>query len=175
MVPIIKYHPSPELAVRPLYENLDVRSILDVGAGRGGVFDMGYWQGRIMERCHACDLYWMKELPANWNVRVGVNVEELTKFYPRKSFDMVQCMEVLEHVARPLASIVQLCEVARKFVLISTTDEESHKGEEQKEIEKINPGQKYIGRPSPEELMQLGFTVRLAEQNPGQLVAWQYL
>lgn len=172
-LPTIAYHPSPELAVRPLYEDMDIKSLLDVGAGQGGVFDQGFWDWRRMDRKEACDLFWIRDMPADWHQRIGVDVQFLTKHYAPKSFDMVQCMEVLEHVPDPRKALEQLCTVARKFVLISSADEEHHRGEEQAHIEQINPVQRYIRQPSVSDLKELGFTVRVAEASMRQLVAWR--
>lgn len=174
-IPTIEYHPSPEKATRPLHEHLDIRSILDVGAGMGGVFDEAYWTARPMAKCDACDIFWMKALPPKWSMRTGVDVQELSKHYPLKSYDMVQCMEVLEHVPNPRRALEELCKVARKFVLISSADEMHHVGEEQARIEKINVAQKYIKQPSIEDLRELGFVVRVTAYNLRQIVAWRVL
>ena len=38
-LPIFEYYPRKELAIRELVEPLGINSLLDVGAGHGGVFD----------------------------------------------------------------------------------------------------------------------------------------
>jgi SAM-dependent methyltransferase len=172
-VPTIDYFPSPEMAVRPLYEDLGITSLLDVGAGRGGVFDMACWDWRRMERKEACDLTWLRDMPDDWHQMTGVDVQRLTQFYKPKSFDMVQCMEVLEHVPNTRKALEELCKVARKFVLISSGDEEHHRGHEQTAIEKVNPAQKYIGQPAISDLRELGFIVRVTSYNRRQIVAWR--
>lgn len=174
-VPTIEYHPSPEMAVRPLYDKLPIRSILDVGAGHGGIFDKGYWDGREMDRREACDIFWIRPMEGPWVVRTGVDVCNLTAHYAPKSFDFVQCMEVLEHVADPWKAMNELCRVARQFILISSADEEHHKGPEQERIEKINPHQKYRSQPLVKELKEIGFEVRVDAGTRRQLVAWRYV
>src|SRR5205809_596468 len=129
-IPTIEYYPMPEMAVRPLHSRLSITSILDVGSGRGGVFDQGYWDERPMSRKETCDIHWLKATNGSWNMQVGVDVTQLTQYYEPKSFDMVQCMEVLEHVADSRKALEQLCTVAKKFVLISSADEMHHIGEE---------------------------------------------
>lgn len=172
-IPTIDYSPSPELVVRPLYEQLGIRSILDVGAGHGGIFDKAFWDSQPMERREACDIYWMRDMGRGWSARVGVDACELSKHYGCKSFDMVQCLEVLEHIPDSRKALEELCAVARKLVLISSADELHHLGDEQERIEQFNRFQKYVKQPSIDALRDLGFEIRVDSRSRRQIVAWK--
>lgn len=176
-LPTVPYYfdPGPEVFVRTLHEPLGVRSILDVGAGHGGVFDYGYWDGRDMDRREACDIHWIRPMSDRWTTKIGVDAQELTKHYEEKSFDYVQCTEVLEHVPDPTAALKEFIKVARKLVFITSADEMHHMGAEQEAVEKVNKHQKYILQPSVKDLVNLGFTVRVDNYNQRQLIAWKFL
>lgn len=173
-VKTIEYYPNPELVIRKLHEGLEIKSILDAGAGHGGVFDFAYWSERPMERRAACDLFWLRDMPG-WETKTGVDVTELSKHYPPKSVDYVQCMEVLEHVPRNAVALESLCDVATKLVVITSADETHHWGPEQERIEGINPHQKYLKQPSIKDLEDLGFEVRVEHLERRQIIAWKYL
>lgn len=170
-----EYYYNPEEKMRKIYGDLDIKSILDVGAGHGGVFDFGYWTNKQMERREACDLNWIRDMGIGWETKIGVNVENLTDFYPEKSFDIVQCIETLEHVPNTRKALEELCKVAKKFVFITSADESHHWGPEQEAIEKINPYQKYILQPSIDDLKELGFEVYVEHLERKQIVAWKIM
>jgi SAM-dependent methyltransferase len=171
-LPTVKLQPFPEGFWRALHEKIEVRSLLDVGAGHGGVHDYGYWDTRVdVLTREACDLTWIRPMGSKWSTRVGVDVQRLSEFYPPKSFDIVQCFEVLEHVPEPRRALEALCAVARKMVLISSADEMHHQGPEQEAIEKINPAQAYVGQPKVADLVELGFDVWVDAESQRQLLA----
>lgn len=175
-LPTVRLHPTPELFYRTLHEPLGITSVLDVGSGHGGVFDVGYWNFRPgMLRLETCDLFRCRDTPPQWKVRNGVDVCRLTDFYAPASFDLVQCMEVLEHVACTRRALEQLCKVARKLVMISSADEMHHMGPGQEACERVNPAQRYIAQPRVADLLELGFTVRVEETARRQLVAWRII
>ena len=114
----------------------------------------------------------------------GVDVQRLTDFYPRKSFDYVQCMEVLEHVPDTRAALEQLTLVARKLVVITSADEAYHgyddegnfdEGSQQAVWQRRNPYQRYFGQPLVSDLQELGFEVLVEEKARRQLIAWSGL
>lgn len=43
-VQTMTYYPNPESQARKLFEGLKFESILDVGTGHGGVFDLDFWE-----------------------------------------------------------------------------------------------------------------------------------
>lgn len=170
-----EFYYNPEEKMRKIYGDLGIKSILDVGAGQGGVFDFAYWTEREMENREACDLNWIRDMGDKWKTQIGVNVENLTDFYPEKSFDMVQCIETLEHVPNTRKALEELCKVARKFVFITSADETCHQGAEQEKFEALNPYQKYILQPSIDDLKELGFEVHVEHLEKRQIVAWKIM
>jgi len=171
-VPTIQMYPYPELNKRKIFEGINFDSILDVGAGHGGVFDLDYWEKNNTSRKEACDIFWIRPMPNGWTTKTGVDVMELDKHYKENEFDFVQCCETLEHVANPKLALQQLKRVARKAVFLSSADEMHHIGEEQLAIEKENPNQAYRGQPSVEDMVELGFTVMVEAEEKRQLFAW---
>ena len=171
-VPIINWYPNPEQSKRKLFEKIDCCSILDVGAGHGGVFDLEFWEKKGNVKKEACDIYWIRGMPSGWSLRTGVDVQELEKHYKPNEFDFVQCCEVLEHVPNSKKALEQLVKIAKKAVFITSADEMHHQGEEQENIEKINKYQAYIKQPSVEDMLSLGFQVRVEHFEKRQLIAW---
>lgn len=172
-VPTIQYYPNPEIKARELFKNLKLTSILDVGAGHGGVFDLDFWQKNPdTVRRVACDIHWIRPMPDNWVTQIGVNVLELDKHYSENEFDFVQCIETLEHVPNNKIALEQLVKVAKKAVFITSADEIHHEGPEQEAIEKINKYQAYLEQPKIEDLLSLGFNVRVESDHKRQIIAW---
>lgn len=174
-VPTFDYYPNPELRARSLHAHIDCRSILDVGAGHGGVFDKEFWDKRDMDTREACDIFWIRPMGPGWFTKTKVDACELTKHYPEKSFDFVQCIETLEHIPDSAKALRELCKIATKFIFITSADEGHHRGPEQAAIEKINEHQKYVVQPSVKVMKELGFDVRVETTVKRQLIAWKYL
>jgi len=91
-VQIMSYYPNPEINARKLFEGIEFNSILDVGAGHGGVFDLDFWQKNNSERREACDIHWIRDLPKEWNFKLGVDVTKLSDHYKENEFDFWQCL-----------------------------------------------------------------------------------
>jgi SAM-dependent methyltransferase len=170
-VATMDYYPHPETRKRELFSGLEFESVLDVGAGHGGVFDIAFWENKAIRK-EACDIFWMREHPKDWKTTIGVNVLELDKFYGENEFDFVQCTEVLEHVEDSRLALEQLVRVAKKAVFITSADEVHHVGEEQDAIEKFNKYQAYVKQPKIEDLVELGFEVRVDSPSKRQIIAW---
>lgn len=167
------YYPHPEMKMREIFKGIEFRSILDVGAGHGGVFDIARWNDDpTVVRREACDIHWIRPMPAFWTTKIGVDVQELDKHYGKDEFDYVQCCEVLEHVPDNRKALEQLVRVAKKAVFISSADEMHHIGPEQEAIEKINVHQKYVAQPKISDLRELGFTTYVTSDAMRQIVAW---
>ncbi len=167
---------EPEKTIRSLWAHLSIESVLDVGAGHGGVFDFGYLTAlpQLVKK-EACDIHWIRPMEGGWKTKIGVNVMELSKHYGVREFDYVSSYECLEHVENPELALEQLCYVANKIVIITSGDEMSHQGEEQAAIEKINPHQAYRRQPKVDKLLELGFEVRVDEDTRRRLIAWRYI
>jgi SAM-dependent methyltransferase len=168
-LPVVGFN---EEFARVLRADIDVDSILDVGAGHGGVFDYHYWDALPMGRREACDIHWIRPMSERWCVRLGVDAQALP--YADGEFDVVQCMEVLEHVEDPRRALEELVRVARKFVVISSADETHHEGPEQEAIERTNVHQRYRMQPKVADLDALGFRV-CVDASRRQLIAWKYV
>jgi len=169
----ITYYPDKELVARKLFEGIEFTSILDVGAGHGGVFDLDRWErDPKVTRKEACDLFWIRTMPEGWITRLEVDACELDKHYQPNSFDFVQCCEVLEHIPDNKRALEQLVKVAKKAVFITSADEMHHIGPEQEAIEKFNKHQAYVGQPKIKDLEDLGFEVRVTDDAMRQIVAW---
>ena len=72
-------------------------------------------------------------------------------------------------------ALEQLVKVAKKIVFITSADEIHHLGPEQEAIEKINKYQTYSKQPSIEDLLDLGFEVRIEEKQKRQIIAWKII
>ncbi len=171
-LPVIDYYPRPELFHNGLLDKITFDSVLDVGAGHGGVFNIDRWKSA--KRREACDIFHVRDTPDWWTVRDGVDVCELLAHYERGSFGVVQCTEVLEHVHNTRLALENLVAVAAKFVFITSADETHHEGEPQARIQAINPAQTYVKQPSVSDLRELGFTVVVDNERGRQLIAWLY-
>lgn len=171
-LPVLDFNEVLLRAVRDVQLTAPVTSVLDVGAGHGGVYDYGYWDAQPMVRREACDLHWIRPMSERWVTRLGVDVHELP--YATREFDVVQCMEVLEHVENPRRALEELVRVARYFVVVSSADEMHHQGPEQEAIERSNPHQRYIAQPTVEDLHACGFHVCVGPDRR-QLIAWKVL
>ena len=169
----IHYYPNPEVFWRKIHAPLGVESILDVGAGHGGVLDYGYWTSLANVKKVACDIEWIRPMDPSWKIDLKVDARELSKFYGENSFDVVQCFETLEHIKESDQVIEELVKVAKKAVFITSCDEGHHQGPEQDALEKLNPYQAYVGQPSIETLERLGFTVGVEHFEKRQIVAWK--
>jgi len=166
-------HPSPETTVRGMIDVLvgldQIDSILDVGSGHGGVFDHGFWTQAHLSHRGTCDIHAVREMkrglgytrrrrrPAAHRLLAG-----------RIASDLVQCMEVLEHVPDSRTALEQLCAVARRLVIITSDDELVHgynahgdfdDTSVQAQMERINPYQRYVAQPRVSDLHELGFAV----------------
>ena len=187
-LPTIVMYPAPEETIRGVIRQTvglhNVRSILDVGSGHGGVFDYDFWTRWPVARRTTCDIHSVREMAPVWEQRVGVDAHRLSDVFAPQSFDLVQCMEVLEHVAAPRTVLEQLCLVARKLVVVTSADEmyhgydeqgRFHEESEQAQIERVNPHQRYRGQPRVSDLRALGFDVRVEATGRRQLVAWKVI
>ena len=74
----ITYYPGPERVAREIFKDLELTSILDVGAGHGGVFDLERWDtDPKVIRKEACDLFWIRAMPAGWHGVKGLDSKRL--------------------------------------------------------------------------------------------------
>lgn len=109
--------------VTNLVTPLSLSSVLDAGCG----------EGETLERLRAllpadvtgfdnnpeCVAFVQHRFPA-----YRFSVEDIYRLpYPDSSFDLVLCLEVLEHLAEPNRALAELCRVARRDIVISVPNE----------------------------------------------------
>lgn len=85
------------------------KSVLDVGCGLGGGLDV------LAKAAAAADGQDLDPRLARDDVTIGP-VEEI----PDKSFDVVTCIDVIEHVEQDEAFVLQLGRIARETVFVTT-------------------------------------------------------
>lgn len=175
-VPAYEIYGSPghlEETLRSIWNRvMPIDSVLDVGAGHGGCIDKNYWDNQNIRRV-ACDFDRVRP-SEKWECHEGVDVLKLSQYYGEKSFDIVNCMEVLEHVSDTRKALEELCAVARKLVMISSADETHHWGDQYDRICEINPACKYIEQPRISDLVELGFEAYVEHHERRQIFAWKF-
>jgi len=105
-------------AVTDLYLGTGARSVLEVGCGEGLLADHLIKRARP-ERFDACDVA-LRPAPG---IDPHISLREASIYalpYPDRSFDLVICCEVLEHLQDPAAGLAELARVADRHVLLST-------------------------------------------------------
>jgi len=107
-------------SVTSLYERTGATSVLEVGCGEGKLADHLLRSGPRPERFLATDLSLESKAP---DVDPMIEFAEASVYelpFENRSFDLVVCCEVLEHLERPREALAEVARVARKFVLMST-------------------------------------------------------
>jgi SAM-dependent methyltransferase len=109
--------------VRSIVRPLEASSLLDAGCGEGET--LARLGGDLPPRVAAIDLdpaaaaFTATRVPAA-EVLTG-SIGELP--YADDSFDLVLCLEVLEHIEDPATALADLARVARRDIVISVPDE----------------------------------------------------
>lgn len=113
-------------AVGSLYGGVRPRSVLEVGCGEGKLalhlHALGHERGAPPERFEITDV----DLGRIGALPEGIVAREASIYdlpYPDRSFDLVVCCEVLEHLERPDAGFDEVVRVAKDRVLLSTPRE----------------------------------------------------
>ncbi len=97
--------------------NLKGLSLLDYGCGRGETMDMANKMGMVTQGTDM-DPYCV-ELASKFGEAKILNLDDPVGQFGEKSFDVVACFHVLEHVPRPLETLIHLRRIARKYVLVA--------------------------------------------------------
>ncbi|MFC1871163.1 class I SAM-dependent methyltransferase [Chloroflexota bacterium] len=95
----------------------DVRSILDVGCGRGELLALLKERGFETEGCDIDDVLLAKS--NQFASAKKANVSVLSQSYPENSFDLLTCLHTLEHTLSPYNSLLELRTVTRKYILLA--------------------------------------------------------
>lgn len=104
-------------------EGLDTSEVLDAGCGEGETIER--LEGLLEGNVTGVDLnpesveFASKRIPS-----AKFQVADLTSLpFPDDSFDLVLCLEVLEHIPEPAAALAELARVCRGDVVISVPSE----------------------------------------------------
>lgn len=146
--------------------------VLDLGTGNAGVLCVwehisNFLPPRIASDIHVEDM----------NVTPGFEGRELSATdvlatFGENAFDHVQCCETLEHVDEDVATDIanQMTKVTRKTAFITSCGLSHHLGPENMEKVKKNKYLDYRGQPNIEDLIKIGYKVRLLANY--QILAW---
>lgn len=169
-------HPGtllPKIAYR-YHSSYD--SLLDVGSGEGLIGE-GMWK---VPHIASLDIFPPRNPGRNFTLG---NALYATQLYGVKSFDVVMCGEMIEHMTKEdgLRLLPVLEEVARKFVILTTpygfTEQEPEKNPSEPWAN--NPYQTHLCGWFPDDFINQGYTVLLnngVESEAGsQIIAWKVL
>ena len=111
-----------------LYSQTHAQVVLDAGCGEGFGIEHAMQQGNT--KIVGLDnnigaLYLAQQRHRNYNFTSG-NLYSLP--FPSLSFDLVVCMEVLEHLDNPAKGLIELLRVSRRWLLLSVPHEPFFRG-----------------------------------------------
>lgn len=92
-------------------------SLLDYGCGRGETMTIANGMGMVATGTDL-DPECVRLASASGRADV-LNPEDPVAQFGKKTFDVVACFHVLEHVPRPLETLIHLREIARRYVLVA--------------------------------------------------------
>lgn len=103
---------------------LGVESVLDVGCGEGFTLNKLY-QNKVGKSLEGIDYSLTAVmLGKKQNKKLMLRQGDIYKLpYKEKSFDIVLCMEVLEHLEDPKKALKELKRVSKKYILLSVPNE----------------------------------------------------
>jgi ubiquinone/menaquinone biosynthesis C-methylase UbiE len=110
-------------AVAKLYLETKASSVLEVGCGEGSLANYLIQNAHRPNRLDACDLSLDR---VREDIDPFIKMREASIYelpYQDKSFDLVICCEVLEHLENPDKGLNELARVARNHVILSTPRE----------------------------------------------------
>lgn len=171
----------PELCVDTIFGHLPVlelafkqlsgSGILDIGSGPSGVYCREHLTNTFQPPRNNIDIF--KPAPQEGWTCTELPGQDALKTFGQNSFDYIQCIETMEHI--PAKDNIQIAkdmiEMSRKYCFITSAGVGQHLGQETEDIIKVNSNMDYIGQPNIEELMALGYNIRLVGDH-AQIVAW---
>ncbi len=150
---------SPESYLRNSIKGMNIRSVIDIGTGHGGVFDYWNWERKNLSYKACLDIRYIRpDISREWN-RIIASATHLP--LRDKSFDLAQSTEMIDHINPDEHERVirELIRISRKGIYLTSSDETRHRGPEQKQCEKFNPYNKYLGIVSKKTLERYGFNI----------------
>jgi len=162
---------SPESYLRDIVEGLNIKSILDVGTGHSGPFDMWNWEKKNLNFKGCVDICLFRyDIPKSW---FKVLADGCLLPFLDNSFDVVVSTETIEHVPKEKweTFVKELERVSRDLIFISTSDFTKHDSEEDRKLEQVNPFSRFQAFPSEVFFKQHGFHVLFI--SPHQIKAFK--
>ena len=101
--------------LREVIAELEPHSVLDAGCGEGEMLRRGVLPPHVQPVC--MDLRRAALADVGAPARVCASVLALP--FPDRSFDVVTCLEVLEHLDHPAAAVEELARTARRAFVVS--------------------------------------------------------
>jgi ubiquinone/menaquinone biosynthesis C-methylase UbiE len=109
--------------VSDLYLRCPAREVLEVGAGEGHLASHLVALRPPEDRFIACDLS-LEKVSSHVDPRVRFEQASIYGLpYGDKSFDLVVCCEVLEHLEEPERALAELLRVSKRHLIVSTPRE----------------------------------------------------
>jgi len=128
-----KYHdPNPVISfvirrfferIRVLATGLGARSVLDTGSGEGEILRRRILPAEMATVCLDLSTASLAEVRSHSSPSALVCGSVLSLPFAPASFDLVLCMEVLEHLENPLAAVRETARVAREAIIFSVPHE----------------------------------------------------
>ena len=110
-------------SVAELYGQVNARSVLEVGCGEGHLAQYLLSRGPRPDRFEACDLN-LDHLATGLDPALEFREASIYELpWPDRSFELVVCCEVLEHLRDPLRGLRELARVSSRAVLLSAPRE----------------------------------------------------
>lgn len=110
-------------SVTSLTQSAQPTRVLEVGCGEGYLSDHLLRTVSSITHLEACDMS-IDRVPQELRSRISFCLGSVYDLqYAARSFDLVVCCEVLEHLTDPIAAMRELARVARGSVLVSTPRE----------------------------------------------------
>ena len=96
----------------------DVKTVLDVGCGIGELMWLLKNKGYNVKGCDA-DIVCIRKAKTIVEKTKYAEAQKLSEYYPDNSFDLLTCLNVLEHCRSPYMALKELKIVTRKYVLVA--------------------------------------------------------
>lgn len=109
--------------IQTIIEEQAPRHVLEVGCGEGYLITDVFSKCKSIECISACDLESWQLLPQVHSLSQFHQCSVYDLPFADASFDLVCCLEVLEHLDDPAAALSEICRVAKDKALISVPRE----------------------------------------------------
>lgn len=155
----------PEEYLRREIRGINIKSVIDVGTGHGGVFDYWEWENKNLDFKVCLDIRYIRpDISKSWD---KVIASALYLPFGDEAFDLVISSEMIEHIPpkNHRKALSEMIRVAKKGVFITSTDEAGHWGPEYHKMVEFNPFNKYLGIVNEDLLKELGFKILFKDEH----------